>query len=169
MMASQAKRLSFIALLATLALIFSYVEMLIPFSFGIPGIKIGIANVVILIALYSYDFKTAFSVNFIRIIVAGLLFNGFFAAIYSLAGGIISLVIMSLLKKTDKFSIVGVSACGGVFHNLGQITIAAIIVQSPKLFLYFPVLIFSGLATGIAVGIISYLILNNLPKDLLQQ
>ena len=166
---SPAKKVSFIALTSTLALIFSYVEILIPFNLGIPGIKIGIANVVIILALYLYDFKTAFFVNFIRIVLAGLLFNGFFAAIYSLAGGLLSLFIMYLLKNSKKFSLTAVSMCGGVFHNLGQITIAAIIVESPKLFLYFPVLIFSGMITGTAVGILAYFILNKLPGNSLPQ
>ncbi|NLY81834.1 MAG: Gx transporter family protein [Clostridiales bacterium] len=161
---SPAKKVSQVALLATLALIFSYVEMLIPYSVGIPGIKLGIANIVVLIALYTYDFKTAFSVNIIRILMAGLLFNGFFGAIYALSGGILSLLVMYLLKKTDKFSIVGVSMCGAVFHNLGQLTVAAMIVQSPKLFLYFPVLLFSGIITGILMGIICHTIYSHIPS-----
>lgn len=160
---SPAKKVSQVALLATLALIFSYVEMLIPYSVGVPGIKLGIANIVVLIALYTYDFKTAFSVNIIRILMAGLLFNGFFGAIYSLSGGILSLLVMYLLKKTDKFSIVGVSMCGAVFHNLGQLTVAALIVQSPKLFLYFPLLLFSGIITGILMGIICHTIYSHIP------
>lgn len=164
---SPAKKVSRVALLATLALMFSYVELLIPYSFGIPGIKLGIANIVVLIALYAYDFKTAFSVNIIRILMAGLLFNGFFGAIYSLSGGILSLVVMYLLKKTGKFSIVGISMCGAVFHNLGQLTIAALIIQSPKLFLYFPVLLFSGIIAGILMGIVCYTIYDHIPAKYL--
>jgi heptaprenyl diphosphate synthase len=166
-MQSPAKKVSRVALLATLALMFSYIELLIPYSFGIPGIKLGIANIVVLIALYAYDLKTAFSVNIIRILMAGLLFNGFFGAIYSLSGGILSLVVMYLLKKTDKFSMVGISMCGAVFHNLGQLTIAALIIQSPKLFLYFPVLLFSGIITGILMGILCTTIYGHIPAKYL--
>ena len=85
---------------AALALIFSYVEAIIPFSVGIPGVKLGIANLVVIIALYEMNFRYAFTINIIRILVAGLLFNGLFGAVYSLSGGILSLVIMWILKKT---------------------------------------------------------------------
>ena len=151
------------ALLAALALIFSYIEVLIPFNPGIPGIKLGIANLVIIIALYYLGPKYALTVNLVRICIAGLLFNGVFGALYSLSGGLLSWVVMVLLKKTGVFSVTGVSMAGGVAHNLGQLLTAAFIVSNIKVFIYFPVLIFSGLICGTLIGILSYLILKKLP------
>lgn len=153
-----------VALLAALALIFSYIEVLIPFNFGIPGIKLGIANIVVTIALYRLSAKHAASVNVIRVIIAGLLFNGLFGALYSLAGAIVSLLGMILLKKTGLFSVTGVSMAGGVLHNLGQLIVATILIEDTRMFLYFPVLLFSGLITGILVGIVAQLVLDRLPK-----
>jgi heptaprenyl diphosphate synthase len=152
------------ALLAALALIFSYIEVLIPFNPGIPGIKLGIANLVIIVALYYLGPKYALTVNLIRILIAGLLFNGMFGALYSLSGGLLSWLVMALLQKTRLFSVTGVSMAGGVAHNLGQLLTAAFIVSNIKVFIYFPVLIFSGMICGTLIGILSYLILKKLPR-----
>ncbi len=157
-------RIALSAMMAALALIFSYVEAIIPFNFGIPGVKLGIANLVILTSLYVLSFRYTLSINVIRILVAGLLFNGFFGAMYSLAGGLLSLLVMALLKKTGLFSVVGISMAGGVAHNLGQLLVAALLVSTGKLFFYFPVLLFSGLISGILIGIVTYLILKRLPE-----
>jgi heptaprenyl diphosphate synthase len=152
------------ALLAALALIFSYIEVLIPFNPGIPGIKLGIANLVIIVALYYLGPKYALTVNLVRILIAGLLFNGMFGALYSLSGGLLSWLVMVLLQKTRLFSVTGVSMAGGVAHNLGQLLTAAFIVSNIKVFIYFPVLIFSGMICGTLIGILSYLILKKLPR-----
>lgn len=160
------KKLALSAMFAALALIFSYIEFIIPFSVGIPGVKLGIANLVIIVALYAMDFKYALTINVVRILVAGLLFNGVFGTIYSLAGATCSLVIMWGLKKTGLFSMVGISMAGGVFHNLGQLLIAAFIVSNLKLFSYFPVLMFSGLISGILIGIVSYIVYQKVPTQL---
>lgn len=152
------------AMMSALALIFSYVEAIIPFSFGIPGIKLGIANLVILASLYVLGGRHTLVINVLRILIAGLLFNGFFGAMYSLAGGILSFFVMLLLKKTGLFSPIGVSMAGGVAHNLGQLLVAAAIVENMKLFFYFPVLLFSGMASGILIGILTHLILRKLPE-----
>lgn len=160
---SGATRIAYCGLLAALALIFSYIEVLIPFTVGIPGVKLGIANLVILIALYKLDWRYAMGVNLVRVLMAGLLFTGAFGALYSLAGALLSMIVMALLKRTDLFSVTGVSIAGGVTHNLGQILVAAFLVSNLKMFLYFPVLIFSGIASGAIIGIVSYLILQKLP------
>lgn len=160
------KRLALSAMFAALALIFSYVEAIIPFSVGIPGIKLGIANLVIIIALYEMNGKFALIINVVRILVAGLLFNGLFGALYSLAGGLVSLGVMWALRKTGLFSMVGVSMAGGVAHNLGQLLVAALIVSNMKMFLYFPILMFSGIASGILIGIVAYIIDAKVPKQL---
>lgn len=151
--------------MAALALIFSYIEVLIPFSIGIPGIKLGIANLVIIVALYYLGAKYAFIINIIRVLIAGLLFNGLFGVLYSLSGAILSMLIMVLLKKTNLFSIAGVSMAGGVSHNLGQILVAAFLISNVKIFIYFPVLIISGVISGSIIGILAHLILQKLPKE----
>ena len=150
--------------MAALALIFSYIEVLIPFNFGIPGIKLGIANLVVIVTLYNLGARYAFLINMIRVFVAGLLFTGLFGCLYSLAGALLSFLVMILIKRTGIFSITGVSICGGVFHNLGQILVAAFLISSLKIFAYFPVLIISGVISGTVIGILSYLILQRLPN-----
>lgn len=152
--------------MSSLALIFSYVEAIIPFNAGIPGVKLGIANIVTVIALYKLSIKHAAIVSFIRIMVAGFLFSGLFGAIYSLAGATVSLIGMIFLKKTGKFSIAGVSMAGGVLHNLGQLLVASFLIKDLRIFFYFPILLFSGLASGIAIGIAATLIMRVLPKNL---
>ena len=159
------KKLTMTALLAALALIFSYIEVLIPFSPAIPGIKLGIANLVVIVALYHMGLKCAITINVVRIFIAGLLFSGVFGIIYSLAGAILSMTVMVLLKKTGLFSVAGVSMAGGVAHNLGQILAAAFLVSNLSIFIYFPVLIFSGLISGALIGIVAYIILKRLPGD----
>ena len=155
--------LSISAMFAALALIFSYVEVLIPIPVPVPGIKLGLANLVIIIALYRMDFRYAFTINMVRILAAGLLFSGVFGMIYSLAGGILSIVVMYLLYRTKLFSMVGVSMAGGVCHNLGQLMTACILLSNTAIMSYFPVLLFSGLISGIAIGILAYVIEKRLP------
>lgn len=157
------KKLTLAALLSALALIFSYIEVIIPFNTGIPGIKLGIANLVIIVSLYYLGARYALLINIIRIMVGGLLFSGLFGAVYSMSGAFLSMLVMVLLKKTGLFSVTGVSMAGGVAHNLGQLLVAAFLVSNIKVFLYFPILIFSGIISGSLIGIISYIILRKLP------
>ena len=164
--AHRTKALALSAMFACLALIFSYVEAIIPFSVGIPGVKLGLANLVVVIVLYEMNVRYALLINIIRILIAGLLFSGVFGALYSLAGGILSLLVMWLLKKTKLFSMIGVSMAGGVAHNMGQLLVAAAIVSNLRMFLYFPILMFSGLVTGILMGIVAYVIDNKIPKSI---
>ena len=160
------KKIAFASLFTVLALMFSYIESLFPLPVPIPGIKIGIANLVILIALYRFNFKIAFLINMVRIVVSGLLFSGLFGIIYSFAGGMLSLFIMYILMKTKLFSMVGVSMAGGVMHNLGQLFVACIIMETPSLMSYFSVLLFSGIISGIVIGVIAYLIERRLPNGI---
>lgn len=156
---SAGRRVAVSSVLAGLALIFSYIEAIFPFNFGIPGIKLGLSNLVILVALYSLGAGYAFSINIVRIILSGLLFGGVSAMLYSLAGGLLSFVAMLVLKKTGIFSPVGVSMAGGVFHNVGQVAVAALVVETGRIFIYLPVLSLTGLATGTMLGIAGALIL----------
>ena len=163
---SRSRKLALGAMFAALALIFSYVEALIPIPVPIPGVKLGVANLVILVAIYRLGFRYALTINCIRIVVAGLLFSGVFGMIYSFAGGILSIVVMYLLYRTKLFSMVGVSMAGGVAHNLGQLATACLIVSNIKLMSYFAVLFFSGLISGILIGILAHVIERRLPKDI---
>ena len=155
------RRLAFAAMFAALALIFSYVEVLVP----IPGVKLGLANLVILIALYRLGFRYAFAINCVRIVIAGLLFSGVFGMLYSFGGGILSILIMYLLYRAKLFSMVGISMAGGVMHNLGQLLTACAIMSNLSLMSYFAVLFFSGLISGILIGILAYSIEKRLPAD----
>lgn len=159
---TSAHKVAYAAILAALAMIFSYIEAIIPFSIGIPGVKLGIANLVVVVALYKLNFKYAFLINLIRIFAVGFLFTGAFGILYSLAGGLLSLFVMVIVKNAKIFSVVGVSLAGGVAHNLGQLITATLIVSNIKFFVYFPVLIFSGMASGIVIGIVAGLILTKL-------
>ena len=151
--------------LTALALIFSCIEFLVPLPIAIPGIKLGLANIVVLVCLYLLGEKYAFFINCTRIALAALLFGSLFSALYALAGGIISFVAMALLKKTGIFSVCGVSMAGGVFHNLAQLTVAAFLVETAQVYYYFPVLLLSGMATGIGIGVLATLILRSLGQN----
>lgn len=162
---SRTRRIAVSAMFAALALIFSYIEAILPLSTGIPGVKLGIANLVVILALYNMNFRYAMGINVIRILVAGLLFNGLFGALYSLAGGVVSLTVMWLLKRTGLFSMAGVSMAGGVAHNMGQLLVASALVSNLKMFVYLPVLMFSGIAAGILIGITASVVNERVPKD----
>lgn len=151
---------------AALALIFSYVEAIIPISAGIPGVKLGLANLVIVIVLYEMGVRRAAVINLIRIVLAGMLFSTPMAMLYSLAGGMFSLLVMYLLKRTGLFSMIGVSMAAGVAHNMAQLFVAALVVENLKMFIYFPVLVFSGIAAGIGIGVVAYLLDKKLPRAL---
>ena len=136
-----------------IALILSYVESLIPFSFGIPGIKLGLPNLVVVLLLYSRGAKEAVAVNFMRIILSGFLFSNLYAILYALAGADFSFCAMLLAKRARCFSVVGVSVAGGVFHNIGQIIVAMLVVETVYVGYYLPFLIIAGTVTGAVLGI----------------
>lgn len=161
--ALRTKRLALSAILAALAMILSYIEALIPMPVPIPGIKLGLANLIIVIAIYRLGFKYAFVINCVRILTAGLLFTGLFGVIYSFAGCVLSILIMYVLYKTKLFSIVGISMAGGVVHNLGQLITACLIMSNIRLMSYFAVLLFSGMISGILIGIAASLLQDKLP------
>lgn len=148
----------------SLAFAFSYLESLVPFNFGIPGIKLGLANLVVIVALYTMKIKDAFFISLLRIVLSGLIFNGTFAMIYSLVGGLLSFAVMCTFKKFDKFTPIGVSAFGGTIHNLGQIIVAGIVMNTYRIIYYFPILMLSGLITGIINGIIADIIIKRWKK-----
>ena len=151
---SNVERITYIGLMTALALVFSYVETLIPINFGIPGVKLGIANVVSVTALYLFGFPIAIAVQLLRIILSGFMFTGLYSLLYSLSGGVISVIIMYLAKRTNKASTYMVSIIGGVTHNIGQLLVAIFVVNQIKLSYYGPILIISGIITGLLIGIV---------------
>lgn len=146
-------RVAYFGVFTALALIFSYVETLIPLQIGIPGVKLGLANLIIVVALYKLNMKEVYTLSVVRVLLAGFLFGNYFSIIYSLAGGLLSVAVMALLKKNGGFSIIGISIMGGVFHNLGQLIVAMIVVETYSVAYYFPVLLIAGLITGALIGI----------------
>lgn len=148
-------RAAYFGVFTALALILNYVEMLIPINFGIPGAKLGLANLIIVIVLYKTDWKEALLLSVTRIVLAGFIFGNMFSILYSLAGGILSLAVQAVLKKQGSFSVAGVSIAGGVSHNIGQLIVAMIVVETYQVGYYLPVLLISGLLTGLLIGVIS--------------
>lgn len=157
------RKTAFCGLVLALALIAGYVESLIPVAVAIPGIKLGTANSVILILLYMVGVKEAFIVNISRVVLSGFLFGSMSSILYSLSGAIVSLLIMTMLKKTDRFSISGVSMAGGVAHNIGQLTMAALVLETSAVWYYLPVLIISGSLTGLLIGFLTGEIRKRIP------
>ena len=149
------KKIAYMGLFAAIAIIFGYVESLIPFFAGIPGIKLGLANLAVLFILETYTWKEAALVSMVRILVIGFMFGNMFSILYSMAGAALSLTVMTLMKRFSGFSILGISVAGGVSHNIGQLIIAALIVENTSLFYYAPVLLISGVITGILIGILT--------------
>ena len=149
------KSVAFWAMFLALALILSYVESLIPFFFGVPGMKLGLPNLVIVMILYCMGTKEAYLISIVRVLLSGFLFGNLFSIGYSLAGAMLSLTIMMLLKRTGKLKVITVSAIGGICHNIGQLIVASLVVESYNIFYYTPVLLIAGLITGIIIGVIS--------------
>lgn len=148
-------RAAYFGVFTALALIFSYVETLIPINFGIPGVKLGLANLIIVIVLYKTNWREALLLSVVRIVLSGFIFGSLFAILYSLAGGVLSLAVMAVLSRMDSFSVIGVSIAGGVSHNIGQLIVAMIAVQTYRVGYYLPVLLAAGLLTGTLIGIIA--------------
>ncbi len=149
------RKIAYLGVFLALALILSYVESLIPFYFGIPGAKLGLTNLIVVVMLYCTGTKEAFGVSVTRILLAGFLFGNLFSILYSLAGGIFSFLVMMLLKKTGKFHVVSVSVAGGISHNIGQLAAAAFVVKTYDIFYYMPFLLVAGVATGFVIGILA--------------
>ena len=147
-------KVAYFGVFTALALIFSYVETLIPINFGIPGAKLGLANLVIVIVLYKTGWKEALLLSVIRIVLAGFIFGNLFAILYSLAGGLLSLAAMTMIKQRGSFSVIGVSMAGGVTHNIGQLIVAMLVVETYQVGYYLPVLMISGLVTGALIGLV---------------
>lgn len=160
------KKISGIGLMIALAFVLSYIESMMPINIGIPGIKAGFSNIVVIFSLYVYSPLAAFGIAIVRIILVGLTFGNFASLMYSFAGGMLSFVIMYVLRRLDLFSVKGVSVAGGVSHNIGQIIVAMLVLKTKLLiYLYYlPALIISGTIAGIVVGIAGGLLIKRIGR-----
>ena len=147
------KKTAYMGVLLSFALILSYVESLVPFYFGAPGVKLGLANLAVVAVLYWYGWKEAVLLNVMRVLLAGFLFGNLFMVMYSLAGAVCSFLMMWTLKKTGRFSVIGVSMAGGIFHNAGQAAVAVFVTKTAGILYYLPVLMAAGVVTGLLIGI----------------
>ena len=148
-------KVAHLGVLVALALILSYVETWIPINFGIPGIKLGLSNLVVIISIYKYGFKKSFFLGITKVLLSNILFGNLSSMFFGLTGMLCSVFLMCILKKTRKFSVIGISMAGAIAHNLGQIFIAMFIVQSFAIIFYLPVLLLSGMITGVLIGIVA--------------
>lgn len=158
------RKIAFVGLAASLAILLSYVEFLLPPLFAaVPGIKLGLPNVIILYVLYCLDVKYAALVSFVRLGISSLLFGNAMTLAYSAAGAVLSLLVMALLKKIDKLSAVGVSVAGGVSHNLAQVLVAMLLLDTPQIAYYLIVLAITGTISGVFIGLCGALLIKHVP------
>lgn len=159
------KKFTRLTMLLALSVVLNIIESFIPLFSSIPGLKLGLANIIILIVLYLYSFKDAIYISILRIILVGILRTGLFSTtfFFSLGGALLSLVAMFLVKKT-KLSIIGVSIVGSIFHSLGQVFVAIIFLKNTYIIYYVPWLLLFSIPTGIIVGLVSKIVLNNLEQ-----
>ncbi len=159
----KAKRLALCGLLTALALVLSYLESLVPLgslSFFVPGVKLGLPNLAILFALYRLGFKEAAVISLIRVLLVSLLFGNVFSLAYSAAGAALALAVMGLLRHSGKFGTAGVSVAGAVAHNVGQILVAMAVLETGAIAAYLPVLLLTGTAAGVAIGLVSAVLID---------
>lgn len=147
-----AKKVARFGLLIALALVLSYAESLVPLSVAVPGVKLGLPNLVVVFAIYRLGTKEAAVLSLLRVVLVSAMFGNAYSLWYSLAGALLSLAVMTGLKKTGLFGCTGVSVAGGVCHNLGQIAVAMVVLRSSAVAYYLPVLLLSGTAAGVAIG-----------------
>ena len=148
------KKTAQIGMFVAVAFVLGYVESLLPISFGIPGIKLGLSNIVVLLCLYEGTVKEAFGIAIVRIVLSGFTFGSLSMMMYGRAGGMLSFLGMLLLKKSNRFSIYGVSVAGGVSHNIGQILVAMFVLQTGMIMYYLPFLLAAGSVAGICIGFV---------------
>ena len=151
------RKISINAMFTAFAVVLSYIETFVPVA-GIPGVKLGLANFAIVLAIYMLGYKNAITINIVRILIIGAFFGNLFSISFSIAGAIISFIPMAVLKHTGKVSMVTVAITGGVFHNIGQVFVATLVVDTYGVFSYVPVLIISGIITGMVIGILSNIV-----------
>lgn len=160
------KTITHFGLLVSVALVLGYFERFLPLAPGLPGVKLGLANTMLLYAIYLMNSKSAFCLMLLKVILSGMLFAGVSGMIYSFSGGLFSLIMMLIVKRFNNVSIIGISVIGAVFHNIGQLTIASIIVKTKGILLYFPFLLISAIITGILTGVTAKFVLKGVSTNL---
>lgn len=158
----ETRKVVHMGMLIALAMVLSFIESQIPAFIAVPGLKLGLANIAVVFALYRLGFREALGVSLIRVVLSAILFGSVVSGLYSAAGAVLSLAGMALLKKTGFFGTVGVSVSGAVLHNLGQIGIACLILRTQALVYYLPFLILSAVAAGVVIGIVSAVLVERL-------
>ena len=156
------KKLATLAVTVAVAMILSFVESRIPAFVAIPGVKVGLANIAVIFALYKFGWREALSVSLVRVVLVALLFGSVVSLAYSIAGAVLSLSLMILLRKIGLFTEIAVSVVGGITHNIGQIFVAFLLLESDVVFYYLPFLLISGIIAGIAVGAASALLIKRI-------
>lgn len=159
------KKVPLYGMLTALAFLLGYVETLIPLPFMIPGMKLGLANLVTVVALYTLGEGSALAISLVRILLTGFTFGNLSMLFYSLAGGMLSFLGMALAKRQGSFGKIGVSIFGGVLHNLGQILVAMAVLETGSLLYYFPFLLVSGTVAGLLIGLLGGMTLKRLPRE----
>lgn len=149
------RKTAYLGLLCAAAIILGYIESLFPVFVGVPGMKIGLPNLAVVMVLYLFSWKEALAVSVVRVLIIGFLFGNGFSIAFSMAGGVLSLFAMELARRVLKLSCAGVSMVGGVTHNAGQILVAIAVVENVRVGYYFCVLAVTGLVTGILIGLLS--------------
>ena len=158
------KKVALTGLLIALALILSYLESLVPMSFAVPGIKLGLPNLVVVFALYRLRPSVAAAISLVRVALVAILFGSVLSLAYSAAGAVCSFLVMLLLKKTGRFGCTGVSVAGAVTHNLAQIAAAAVLLETGALAWYLPVLVLTGTLAGVCIGVLAALCVRRIPE-----
>ncbi len=158
----KSKKIAIYGLLVALAFILSYIESLFPLSLSIPGIKLGLANLVVIVGIYKLGVKEAFILSIIRIILVGFTFGNPSSMMFSLVGGLLSWLLMVIFQKSKLFSTVGVSIIGGIAHNIGQIIVSILVLENINIIYYLPFLLIAGVITGGLIGILAAIIIKRL-------
>ena len=158
------RKIAYMGMFIAVAMVFSYVESLIPVNIAVPGVKLGLANLVTIVVMFKMDVRSAWMISLIRVVLSALLFGNLSIMVYSLAGAVLSLLVMTLCMKLKIFGLLGTSILGAVSHNAGQIIMAAILMKSGNITLYIPVLCISGTIAGICIGLAGAVLVRNLPK-----
>ena len=159
------KKIAVLALAIALAMILSFVESQIPAFVAIPGVKIGLANIAVVFVLYKLGWKEAVLISLVRVVMVSTLFGTLVSLFYSVAGAVLSLTGMVLLKKTGLFSTVAVSVTGGVLHNVGQILMACLLLETNVIVYYLPFLILSGVIAGVVIGVVSAIMVDRVQLE----
>ena len=159
------KKIAVLALAIALAMILSFVESQIPAFVAIPGVKIGLANIAVVFVLYKMGWKEAVLISLVRVFMVSVLFGTAVSLFYSVAGAVLSLTGMVLLRKTGLFSTVAVSVTGGVLHNVGQILMACLLLETNVIVYYLPFLILSGVIAGVVIGVVSAIMVNRVQVE----